>query len=87
VSPATETTIDSALTYDPGAIKSPNGHSKYAGLTGGEATIADLRSGLEVFRGKRALPGNLVDISLRVATFPEYATPGSLSCQIVLSVI
>jgi len=84
-SPAAGVTIAPGLDYDPGAVRSVNGRSTYAGASSGRATIADLRSGREILRGDKAPAGNRLDLSLRVATVPEFSTPGSLSCQVVLS--
>jgi hypothetical protein len=79
-------TIDLGFNYDPGAVRSHNGHSKYAGLSGGQATMADLQSGREVIRGDRTPPGNQLSIEIRAAMIPQFVTPGSFSCQIVLTV-
>jgi len=82
--PAAGVTIAPGLDYDPGAVRSVHGQSAYAGAASGRATIADLRSGREILRGDKAPAGNRLDLSLRVATVPEFSTPGSLSCQVVL---
>jgi hypothetical protein len=79
-------TIDSGFNYDPGAVRSNNGHSKYAGLPGGQATMADLQSGREIIRGQGTPPRNELSISVRAAMIPQFVTPGSFSCQIILTV-
>jgi hypothetical protein len=86
-SPPAGVTIDPGLNYDPGAVRGANGRPTYAGVAGGRATIADLRSGLEILRGDKAPAGNVLNLGVRVATVPQFVTPGSLSCQIVLTVM
>ena len=87
VSPETGMTIAPGLDYDPGAVGSSGGRSLYSGAAGGRATIADLRSGREILRGDKAPAGNQLNLSVKVATVPQFVTPGSLSCQIVLAVM
>lgn len=86
-SPAAGVTIAPGLDYDPGAVRSANGRPMYAGAASGRATIADLRAGREILRGDKAPAGSVLNLGLRVATVPQFVTPGSLSCQIVLAVM
>jgi hypothetical protein len=87
ISPSAGIAIASVLNYDPGAVKANNGQPGYAGMAGGQATIADLHSGHDIIRGNQAPSGNQLSITVRVATVPQFVTPGSLSCQIVLTVM
>jgi hypothetical protein len=84
--PAAGVTIAPGLNYDPGAVRGSQGQPMYAGVAGGQATIFDLRAGREILRGDKAPSGNQLSISVRVATVPQFVTPGGLSCQVVLSV-
>jgi hypothetical protein len=85
--PATGVTIAPGLNYDPGTVTGSKGRAMFAGVAGGQATIADLRSGRAILRGDKAPSGNQLSVSLRVATVPQFVTPGNLSCQIVLAVM
>ena len=86
-SPQAGVAITPGLDYDPGAVRGANGRPMYAGAASGRATIADLRSGREILRGDKAPAGSVLNLGLRVATVPQFVTPGSLSCQIVLTVM
>jgi hypothetical protein len=86
-SPPAGVAIASGLDYDPGAVRGANGQPMYAGAASGRATIADLRSSREILRGDKAPAGSVLNLGLRVATVPQFVTPGSLSCQIVLTVM
>jgi hypothetical protein len=79
--------IAPGLDYDPGAVRGASGRPTYAGAASGRATIADLRSGRDILRGDKAPAGSVLNLGLRVATVPQFVTPGSLSCQIVLTVM
>ena len=79
--------IAPGMNYDPGAVKGANGKPMYAGASSGKATMADLRAGFDILRGDKAPAGNQLNVSLRVATVPQFTTPGSLSCQIILAVM
>jgi len=79
--------IAPGLDYDPGAVRGASGRPTYAGAASGRATIADLRSGRDILRGDKAPAGSVLNLGLRVATVPQFVTPGSLSCQIVLAVM
>lgn len=91
-------TVPPGFNYDPTAVVAANGLTPYAGLAGGQATLADLLSahsagGITILSGPRIAnnqnpnaSNDFLTVTLKLGVLPQYFTPSSFSGVLVLEV-
>jgi hypothetical protein len=94
ITPRTDV-IAAGFDYDPSAVTAVNGLTPYTGMTGGQATVADLvnnpnikiLNGPQIHATNQNVTGtqNYITVTMTFALLPQYFTPGTIIAVITLT--